>query len=174
MASNHNNKPQLPEGSGVNPKPIVTFLVILTLATAFVFVLIKGLMWGFVQVDELTAVAPASKVETGQRKFPAEPRLQGAPEPNTADVNKEKASLLPIDDMREYKAKIAAEEKAFGWVAGKGGVEARISIEEAKKLIVERGLPMKSDALVQEIATAEKTRKQLNNSDASAGRHIGK
>lgn len=174
MASNKDNKNLLPEGSGVNPKPIITFLVILTLATAFVFVLIKGLLWGFDKVDQLTASAPASKIETGQRRFPNEPRLQGAPEPDAAVAKDGKASLLPLDDMREYRKKIEAEEHAYAWVVGKDGVEARIPIEEAKKLIVERGLPMKSDALVQEVAAAEKVRKQLNNADASAGRHIGK
>ena len=174
MASNKDKKNLLPEGSGVSPKPIIMFLVILTLATAFVFVFIKGLMWGFVKVDEITATAPASKIDVGQRKFPAEPRLQGAPEPGGNDPKEGKASLLPLDDMREYKLKIAADETGYGWVEGQNGVAARISIEDAKKLIAENGLPIKSDMVVQEIVAAEKVRKQMNNSDASAGRNIGK
>ena len=173
MASNHDNKPHLPEGSGVNPKPIITFLVILTIATALVFVIIKGLMWGFDTVEELTATAPASKVESGQRKFPAEPRLQGAPEPDAKDKDG-KASAYPLDDMREYKKQIEAAENRHGWVEGKNGVEAHISIEDAKAIIAKRGLPLKSDAVIQEVAAAEKVRKQMNNADASAGRNIGK
>ncbi len=174
MANNHNNKPQLPEGSGVNPKPIITFLTILTVATALVFVIIKGLMWGFDTVEELTATAPASKVESGQRKFPAEPRLQGAPEPGGDDPKDGKASAYPLDEMREYKKEMEAAEKGYGWVEGKNGVEAHISIEDAKAIMAKRGLPLKSDAVIQEVAAAEKVRKQINNADASAGRNIGK
>ncbi len=174
MASNQNKKPLLPEGSGVNVKPIVTFLTILTIATALVFVIIKGLMWGFETADDLTATAPASKVETGQRKFPAEPRLQGAPEPGGENPKVGKPSFLPLDEMREYKKQIEAAEKGYGWVEGKNGVEAQISIEDAKAIIAKRGLPLKADAIIQEVATAEKVRKQMNNSDASAGRNIGK
>jgi hypothetical protein len=173
MASNKDNKHKLPEGSGVNPKPIVTFLVVLTIATVAVYVIIKVMLWGFGAVDQMTAPAPVTRVETGVRKFPAEPRLQGAPEPDANNQNG-KASLLPLEEMADYTKKIAAAEAAYGWVEGKNGVEARIPIEEAKKLIVERGLPVKSEALVKEIADAEKVRKQLNNSDASAGRYIGK
>ncbi len=174
MASNHNNKPHLPEGSGVNPKPIITFLTILTIATAAVFVIIWVLMRAFNTVGELTATAPASKVESGQRKFPAEPRLQGAPEPGGENPKEGKASAYPLDDMREYKKQIEAAEQGYGWVEGKNGVEAHISIEDAKAIIAKRGLPLKSDAVIQEVATAEKVRKQMNNSDASAGRNIGK
>ena len=173
MASDKNKK-LLPEGSGVNPKPIITFLVVLTIATAFVYVFTKGLLWGMDKTDEMMAPAPVSKVDAGQRKFPAAPRLQGAPEPDASNPKEGKESLLPLDDMRDYKQKIEAAEKSFGWVAGKEGVEAHISIEDAKKLIVERGLPLKSDAVTQEVAEAEKVRKQMNNADASAGRHIGK
>ena len=174
MASNQNKKPLLPEGSGINPKPIITFLTILTIATAAVFLIIKGLMWSFETVDDLTATAPASKVESGQRKFPAEPRLQGAPEPGGDNPKVGKASLYPLDDMREYKKQIEAAEQGYGWVEGKNGVEARIAIEDAKALMAKRGLPLKSDAMIQEVVAAEKVRKQMNNSDASAGRNIGK
>lgn len=173
MASDQNKK-WLPEGSGVNPKPIITFLVILTIATVFVYVFTKGLLWGFDKVDQLTANAPVTKVETGKRKFPAEPRLQGAPEPDDKFVNEGKPSLLPLDDMREYQKMMAAAESSYGWVEGKEGTEAHIPLEEAKKLIIQRGLPLKSEAVTQEVAEAEKVRKQINNSDASAGRLIGR
>jgi hypothetical protein len=173
MASDKNKK-WMPEGSGVNPKPIATFLIILTIATAFVYVLIKGVLWGMDKTNEMMADAPASKVEPGVRKFPAEPRLQGAPEPGGTNPKEGTQSLLPLDDMREYKKKIEAAEKAAGWVAGQEGVEAHISIEDAKDIIAKRGLPLKTDAVVQEVAAAEKVRKQMNNADASAGRHIGK
>jgi hypothetical protein len=176
MASDHNKKKWIPEGSGVNPKPIITFLTILTVATVAVYIIIKVLLWGFGTVDEIVKTAPASKIETGQRRFPAEPRLQGAPEPDTANpANKDgKASLYPLDEMREYAKQIEAAETGHGWVEGKQGVEARISIDDAKKLMAQRGLPVKSEAVVQEVAAAEKVRKQLNNADASAGRNIGK
>lgn len=170
--STHNDqhgKDLLPEDSGVAIKPIAWFLIILTLSTALVYVIVKGMTVAFNRIDQ--AAYPAGPdVAGGGTRPQREPLLQGAPKaPGTID-----ASLLPIDEMQEYRKKVEAETKAYGFVAGKENVEAQIPIERAKQLVLERGLPVKADASLAEMATAEKTRKQLSGSDANAGRMIGK
>jgi hypothetical protein len=170
--STHNDqhgKNLLPEDSGVAIKPIAWFLIILTLATALVYVIIKGMTVAFNKIDQAAYPAGPSVAGGGTRPQ-REPLLQGAPKvPGSGD-----ASLLPLDEMQEYRKKVEAETKAYGFVTGKENVEAQIPIERAKQLVLERGLPVKADASIAEMATAEKTRKQLSGSDANAGRTIGK
>lgn len=169
--SAHNDKhgkQLLPEDSGVVIKPIAWFLIILTLATALVFVIVKGMTVAFHKIDE-AANPTQPKLAGGGALTQREPLLQGAP---TAP-GQEKVSALPLDEMREYRKKTEEEVKAYGWVAGKENAEAHIPIERAKQLLLERGLPVKETAIA-EMATAEKTRQQLSNADASAGRMIGK
>ncbi|MBI1763147.1 MAG: hypothetical protein HYR56_17105 [Acidobacteria bacterium] len=162
-------KDLLPEDSGVVIKPIAWFLIILTLATAMVYVIIKGMTVVFNRVDQATYPA-APPLPGGGQRTQREPLLQGAPkEPGSKD-----ASLLPLDEMREYRKKTEADLTSYGFVAGKENVEAHIPVERAKQLLLERGLPVKAEAAVSELATAEKTRAQLSSSDASAGRLIGK
>lgn len=170
--STHNDKhgkDLMPEDSGVVIKPIAWFLIILTLATALVYVIVKGMTVALDKMDQ-AAYPAAPSVAGGGTITQREPLLQGAPKaPGSKD-----ATLLPLDEMREYRKKVDAEAKAYGFVVGKENVEAQIPIERAKQLMLERGLPVSADAAVANLAAAEKTRKQLSGSDASAGRVIGK
>ena len=171
---NDNHDPKLlPESSGIVIKPIAMFLIILTLSTALVYVIVKGMQYGLARMDEANAPQSASQVSGGARLPQREPLLQGAPVIDPAKPNEAKASLLPLDEMREYRQKTEAETKSYGWVAGKENAEAHIPVERAKALLLERGLPVKESA-VAEIQTAEKTRQQVYGADSSAGRLIGK
>jgi hypothetical protein len=172
---NDNHDPNLlPEGSGIVIKPVAMFLIILTLATALVFVLVKGLTYALVKMDEANAPQPSSQVAGGARLPQREPLLQGAPAVDSAKGNEVKATLLPLDEMREYREKTEAAAKNYGWVAGKENVEAYIPIERAKQLLLERGLPVKEGAAAAELEAAERTRHQVYGADSSAGRMIGK
>ena len=171
---NDNHDPKLlPEGSGIVIKPIAMFLIILTLSTALVYVIVKGMEYGLAKMDEANAPQPSSQVSGGAPLPLREPLLQGAPVVDPAKPNEAKASLLPLDEMREYRQKTEAETKSYGWVAGKENAEAHIPVERAKALLLERGLPVKESA-VAEIQSAEKTRQQVYGADSSAGRMIGK
>lgn len=172
---NDNHDPNLmPEGSGVVIKPIAWFLIILTLATALVFVLVKGLTYGLTQVETANDAERAGQATGGAPLPLREPLLQGAPQPDPAKPGARQSSLLPLDEMREYRKKTEEEAAAYGWVDGKQNTEAHIPITRAKELLLERGLPVKADGALAEIQTAEKTRKQIYGADASAGRLIGK
>jgi hypothetical protein len=160
----HHHDHQEPESSSIKAKPVLAFLGVLAVATAFVFVLIWGLLWAFDQRREADTTPPASRVELpeGQRKLPPEPRLQGAPAPDGP-------SLLPLDDWKVYKEMTDRQVASYGWVDKASGV-ARIPIERAKELVIEQGLPLLSEKSINDIERAEATRREVYAADSSAGR----
>ncbi len=167
---NHDNNQELVESSGIKAKPILIFLAALAVATAMVFVIIKGLEYGLNKVDELDQKQPATQM-TDMQKMPPEPRLQGAPEPNPDKPGELQPSKLPLDDMAAYRKRINEEAADYQWMDKQGGV-ARIPIERAKEMIAEKGLPSLSDTAIKQIQSAETVRREVNNSDSSAGRRI--
>lgn len=154
---------QEPETSSIKARPVLAFMGILSAATAFVFLLIWGLLWALDKKREADDTQPATRVEMpeGQRKLPPEPRLQGAPGPDGP-------SLLPLDDWRVYKEMTDKMVASYGWV-DKNGAVARIPVERAKELVAAQGLPMLSDKMVADIEKSESTRKAVLGADSSAG-----
>jgi hypothetical protein len=167
---NHGNNHELVEGSGVKAKPILVFLAALAAATALVFVIIKGLEYGFHKMDELDRTQPATQLNTGT-KLPPEPRLQGALEPDPNKPGDTRMSLSPLDDMAAARKRVSEQAAAYEWVDKQGGV-ARIPIERAKQLIAEKGLPQLTGTAVADNQSAEMVRREVLNSDSSAGRGI--
>lgn len=167
---NHGNDHELVEGSGIKAKPILVFLAALAAATALVFVIIKGLEYGFHKMDEINRTQPATQLNTGT-KLPPEPRLQGAPEPDPSKPGETKMSLLPLDDMEASRKMINEKSGEYEWVDKPGGI-ARIPIERAKQLIAEKGLPQLTGTAVADNQAAETVRREVLNSDSSAGRGI--
>jgi hypothetical protein len=169
----HGNDHEQVESSVLQPKPILMFLMILFIATAFVFVVVGGLEYGFRKLDETNSGQPATQVTTDARKLPPQPLLQGAPGAGstaTTDV----PTLLPLDEMAEVKKKLNYEAENYGWVDKQAGV-ARIPIERAKQIIAEKGLPsLPSTVISEEVQKAETVRKQVLNAGSSGGQMIGK
>lgn len=168
------DKDLMPESAGIVVKPIAWFLIILTIATAFVFVLVKGMLFALDRMEPARTPQLPSRVAEGAKLPQREPLLQGAPQ---ADPNKPGAILAsdyPLEDMAKYRSRIEKEVTGYGWVAGKENSEARIPIERAKQLLLEKGLPVKAETAITELQNAEKTRQQMNAADASGGRLIGK
>lgn len=64
------------------------------------------------------------------RMLPPEPRLQGAPG----------HQISPQEELRQTRAEAEATLSSYSWVDEKTGI-ARIPIDEAMKLLAERGLP---------------------------------
>jgi hypothetical protein len=147
------------------------FLIILGVATAFVFVIVKGLEWGFDKMDEANQGTKATAIE-GQRKLPPAPRLQGAPDAGST-TKSDVPSMLPLEEMKVYRDQVEERTKSYG-VDKKTGA-SYIPIERAKELVAEKGLPeMTSPSIAEEMKRAEAARKQMLNADASAGRTIKK
>jgi hypothetical protein len=111
------------EKTDAKPKGILEALAYLLLATAAV-------AWGVVYLtrDLVTAEVkndppPAPLAEPAGR-LPPEPRLQ----------------TLPFADIEALRAEEKSVLTSYGWVDRKAGV-VRIPIEQAMKLLAERGLP---------------------------------
>ncbi len=174
MSTSHHddhNQNLHPEGSGIKAQPIMTFLIILAISTAAVFFIVKGLLWGFAKMDERNPPTPATLVNApNNRKLPPEPLLQGAPGPGSTDT-KDVATQLPLDEMKTYKAQVEAKAAGFGWVNKEAGV-AHISIERAKEIVAEKGLPLRPESAITELERAAAMRKVTLNADSSGGKVI--
>jgi hypothetical protein len=110
------------EKSDLRPKPIVVFGVILTLVTILAFVATYGMIRFLGWWEGPRLETPASPLAT--RTVPPEPRLQ-------------------VDAPKELRVLQASEEgtlASYGWVSREAGI-ARIPIQRAMQLVLERGLP---------------------------------
>ena len=162
-----------PEDSGIKAQPVLMFLIILGISTATVFFIIKGLLWGFAKLDEMNPQTPATLVSApDNRILPPEPRLQGAPGPGSTGT-KNAESQLPLDEMKAYREQVEKKVKGYGWINKESGI-AHISIDRAKEIVAEKGLPIRSEAAIAEIETAAEARKATLSADSSGGRLIKK
>jgi hypothetical protein len=154
------------ETSAVAPKPVLMFLAILFISTAFVFIIVKGLDYGFRKLDESNKDQKATQVQTGERQLPPEPMLQGAPGKG------DKPTLLPLEDMARVRNETNEKINSFGWVDKTGGI-ARIPIDNAKNMIAEKGLPaLPSATISEELQKAQTVRNEVLNAGSNAGRMI--
>ncbi len=120
------------EESDVSASGIIKFGVALTIATGVVCLLV----WGLFSIFNSQAAKTERRAPPLYRgdRLPPEPRLQGMPGHQS----------FPSEDIREFRAQENAELNSYGWVIQPAGQQpgvVRIPIEEAKKLIVARGLP---------------------------------
>ena len=138
MQENPVSRPKVDYQRGdVNIRSVVIFGVGLALATGFSLLL----MWIlFVQLESREAglaedLQPPTRVAREGERSPPEPILQGSP-----------GSKFELRDPRvEMEAFQLSQEEwlaGFGWVDEKAGV-VRIPIDRAKKLLLERGLPVR-------------------------------
>jgi hypothetical protein len=169
MDTEHNDQHNLqPESSGIKPKPIIWFLVVLTVSTILVFLIVEGMLYGLRMMEEANRPQPVTALPEGkERRLPPEPRLQGAPGSDGLP------SRLPLVEMKEYRLQINQRAESYGWV-NKDSSVARVPLDRAKTLITERGLPMGSDKLIEEVQKAEAARRQAFAAEPSAGRTIGR
>lgn len=108
---------------------ITRFLVVLTAGCVIVGVAMFGL-YKFFQARETAKDKPPSPlVDRSVPRLPPEPRLQAAPEAELAAMRAEEQAILT----------------SFGWVDEKAGV-ARIPIDAAMDLLLQRGLPARAAA----------------------------
>jgi hypothetical protein len=124
-----------PEGAGhehtdANVWLIVQFAIWLTASA----LLTHGLMWGMFEffVKHRNDTAPAAEFPLAaqqERRLPAGPRLQA----------------IPANEIFEFRQRENAELSGYGWVDRNAGT-VHIPIEEAKELLLQRGLPSRPAA----------------------------
>ena len=78
-------------------------------------------------------------------ELPPEPRLQLAPD-SEEQIDKHQAPDLktqhPLQEIKEIRKSSESELNHYSWVDQNSGI-VRIPIEEAKKLVLQRGLPVR-------------------------------
>jgi hypothetical protein len=112
------------EESDVNVSAIVVFIIVLIV----VGVVTQGGVWvlyrHFKQTVSGTGVAEFPLAEESMRRLPPEPRLQVDPRQDLANLRRSEDDVL----------------NSYAWVDRNAGV-VRIPIDQAMKLIVDRGMP---------------------------------
>jgi len=112
------------EESDVNVRAILGYGAGLVVVAIVVHVFLFWLQ-GFYATRTARAQTTVYPMAVGQQdQLPPEPRLQGHPQQELRDLRAKQQSLLT----------------GYGWVNKEAGV-ARIPIEEAMRIVVDRGLP---------------------------------
>jgi hypothetical protein len=116
------------EPNTVNIPSVVMFLVALAAAVVVVALLMRGLLRYF---DARKAQeAPPPSPLAPEVRVPPEPRLQGAP----GSVSS------PAEDIRRFREQEDQMLNSYGWIDQQRGI-IRIPIQQAKKMIEQKGLP---------------------------------
>jgi hypothetical protein len=129
------------EASALRIGPVVWFVIGLSVATVIIFLLMMGLFNAFQNRAQSTEDR-TSPLASERQKLPPEPRLQLAP--TTAEQLEKKLPPNikedhPLQEIKRIRAEEDARLNSYGWIDEKGGV-VHIPIEEAKKLLLEKGL----------------------------------
>lgn len=150
------------EHSDINIRAVLTFAAVLAAVGIVVHVLMYGVLWyleGQARVNdpELSPLAaPAAQMPPSTIESPA---FGTAPQPQ-----------LLTNEYGYLSRQRQAEEQqltSYGWIDEASGV-ARVPIESAKKLLLERGLPTRADGIVDESRGTERP----SRGEASSGRIV--
>src|SRR5215213_7751771 len=128
-AQRQDNVEVVHEESDVNVAAIIRFGIGLLLIGAFIHVFLWWLQGTYSRQNQ-RAQAQVYPLAAGQQdRLPPSPRFQENPQQELQDLRAKQKALL----------------EGYGWVNKEGGV-ARIPIEDAMKIVVERGLPAREAA----------------------------
>jgi hypothetical protein len=133
------------ESSALNIGPVVWFLVSLAAGTAIIFVLMGGLFNVFESRVKKEEGKPSPLASERQLIAP-EPRLQLAPSRIEQVEGRESPDLKddhPLAEMERVQREESEKLNSYSWIDEKNGI-VRIPIDDAKKLLLERGLPTRN------------------------------
>ena len=132
MSASHNgpdNVEVVHEESDVNVGAILRFGLGLLLIAAFIHVFLWWLQGTYSRQNQRAQTQIYPLAAGQQDRLPPSPRFQENPQ----------------QEMQDLRAKQGALLEGYGWVNKEDGV-ARIPIEDAMKMVVERGLPTREAA----------------------------
>jgi len=140
----HNKTDVGHEGSTVHVGGIAWFIIGLTVSVVFIGWLITAVLNTFEGREKKAELESRPSPFAAERpKIPPEPRLQLAPNSEEQIDKKEPPDLKtrhPLEEMKELRTIWDKQLNGYSWVDEQGGV-VRIPIGEAKKLLLQRGLP---------------------------------
>jgi hypothetical protein len=119
-----NPEPLHHESTDVDIGGIVKFVIVLLVAGVVIHVAVWGMYRYFVRQASQPAAVEFPLATNAMRRLPPEPRLQ----------------IDPRDDLLSMRQAEEQVLNSYGWVDRNGGI-VRIPIDQAMKLIAERGLP---------------------------------
>lgn len=120
----HGPAPVVHERTDAEPRAVFRVLLVLLAVTALVAAGLLYLTWGLVELGRASD-PPRAPLARDPGRLPPEPRLQTQP-------------FVDIETLRREQRDVLA---GYGWVDEKAGV-VRIPIEQAKALLLRRGLPV--------------------------------
>lgn len=130
------------ESSDLKIAPVVWFVVGLSVGTIVIGLLVWGLFSTLGKREESSS-ASASPFASERQKLPPEPRLQLAPSTAEQLEGSTPPNLKkdhPLQEMKRQREEEDMKLNGYGWVDEKAGV-VRIPINEAKKRLLEMGIP---------------------------------
>jgi len=132
------------EGSTVQVGGIAWFIIGLTVSMVFIAWLITAVLNTFEGREKKAELESRPSPFAAERpKLPPEPRLQLAPNSEAQIDKKEPPNLKsqhPLEEIKELRTFWDKQLNSYSWVDEQSGV-VRIPIGEAKKLLLQRGLP---------------------------------
>jgi hypothetical protein len=127
MADEHHRNPEAAPREGFDAELDYKSIIGFAIGLAGITVVVLALMWGmgiwFKKAEEALDPAPSPLAEALADPIPPGPRLQST----------------PPRDMDELRAQDRQALTTYGWVDQAGGV-ARIPIDRAKSILLEKGL----------------------------------
>ena len=156
MAKTHNKGPDVSfisnpkvshEESDVGIKPIVWFLILLSVSTVIIYVMLWGLFRYFENRAEKSETPPPALAEE-RPELPPEPRLQLAP--NHAGQKQPDLNDDPQAELKRMKKEDEKRLTSYGVDPETGAI--RIPIKKAKELVLERNLLQPAPATAQQPA----------------------
>jgi hypothetical protein len=129
LRDNPDNVDVVHEESDVNVGAIIRYGIGLLLVGAVVHIFLWWLLGTYERQNERAQTQVYPLAAGQQDRLPPLPRFQENPQ----------------QELQELRAKQKAQLEGYGWVNKEAGV-ARIPIEEAMKMVIERGLPTREAA----------------------------
>ena len=117
------------ETSDINVRAVIWFLVTLVAVGVAVYLAVGGL-FRILERREASKDPYVSPLATPAGELPPQPRLQ----------------TTPWQDLKAFRAAEDQKLGSYGWVDQKAGV-ARMPIDKAKEMLLQRGLPTRADAV---------------------------
>jgi hypothetical protein len=139
-----NNRDVGHEGSSVQVGGITWFIFVLTVGVVFTGWLMTAVLNTLEGREKKAELESRPSPFAAERaKLPPEPRLQLAPNSEEQIDKNEPPNLKtqhPLVEIKELRKNWDDQLGSYGWMDEQGGV-VRIPIDDAKKLLLQRGLP---------------------------------
>ncbi|HMG35301.1 MAG TPA: hypothetical protein VKM94_15285 [Blastocatellia bacterium] len=178
--SHNTHSPSLSEEStrssgDVQVAGLAWFIVILTVAVVFVGWLMIGMLNILEGRETKAELATRPSPFAAQRnKLPPEPRLQLAPSTEDQIDKRQPPDLKtqnPLEEIKQLEAAWKDQVEHYGWVDEKAGV-VRIPVEDAKQLLLQRGIPTRKQTQGTEANPTQPNRIESRESQPKAGPNL--